>query len=60
MSETIDFHAFVEQINDCFQYKDVKARVSKSGGFTLRIEERDIQFDERLNFVGRGTNLTHE
>ena len=56
----IDFEDFVEQINDCFKHKDVKVRVSTGGGFSLRIEERDIQFDENLKFVGRGTNLVYD
>lgn len=52
--------SFVKQLNACFEYKDVKARVMEGGGFSLRIEERDIEFDEKLAFVGRGINFFHE
>lgn len=51
--------SMAEYINKCFANKDVEARVIDDGGFILRIEERDIQFDENLKFVGQGSNLMY-
>jgi len=59
----VDIDKFIEQINDCFGEpfleKDlVKAkRDSQGGGLCLRIGDRDIQFDDNLHFVGRGTYI---
>ncbi len=54
------FDNFVEQLNQCFKDKDVNAHVCEGGGFALRIEERDIQFDENLAWIGQGTNLLYD
>lgn len=56
----MNFEKMCEQINACFENKDVNAHVCKGGGFALRIEERDIQFSEDLQFVGQGTDLTYQ
>lgn len=55
---------FIEQINDCFgppflkEGKVEAKRDCKGEGFCLKIGNRDIQFDDNLDFVGRGTNYT--
>ncbi len=53
---------FIEQLNDCFgpPFIDegiVVARAASGGGVAIKIGNRDIQFDENLKFVGRGTAL---
>jgi len=59
----MDLGKFIEDLNDCFgpPFVDggiVKARPDINGkGFSLQIGNRDIQFDEELNFIGRGTAL---
>ena len=55
---------FIDDFNDCFgpPFIDegiVKARRDVKGeGLCLQIGNRDIQFDENMKMVGRGTALT--
>lgn len=54
----------IEQINSCFgppfmKKGRVEARRDAEGkGLCLRIDHRDIQFDDDLKWIGRGSKLS--
>ncbi len=59
----MNFDRFIDDFNDCFgpPFIDegiVKARRDVTGkGLCIQIGNRDIQFDENMKMVGRGTAL---
>ena len=60
----MNFDRFIDDFNDCFgaPFIDegiVKARRDARGeGVCIQIGNRDIQFDENMHMVGRGTAIT--
>ncbi len=59
-----DLDDFIAQLNDCFgppflEEGLVQAKRDAHGrGFCLRIGKRDIQFDSKLKFIGRGMDVS--
>jgi hypothetical protein len=54
---------FVSEFNSCFgddwlPEHLARASVAVSGGIRIFIGNRDIQFDEQMHIIGRGTDLT--